>query len=661
MSKRLLFLACVALAACKNEAAVDPGQSVTTVSLSVSAEFVVVGDSVLFTARVVDGNGQTVSGASLQWSSSNAAVATVSSSGWVKGVTAGEATITARSGTASASALFIVDPNPCSAPTAFTVGEVRRLRGATAFGCATLAAVATQQDFLYVVGNAKPVQDDTVTYTFSLSSIAANAQPMASSLRLQDPRDILAFQAMQQVDAVENRLRAYERKVTSDALPRTQGRRTSLNGAGAGLSVQAAAQVAAPGDTVTIRVPNLNTGKNICSDFIAIRAVVRTVSARATIMEDIASPTGKLTTTDYNEIATEFDNIIFPTDTLWFGAPTDLNNDQRVGILYTPEVNKLTPAGSGGIVGGFFFGGDLIKRSEYPTNNDCRNQTNEQEIFYLLAPDPNATINGNARTTAGVRQVTRGTIAHEFQHMINQSVRQYNPEVKSFEVPWLNEALSHFAEEAVGRRVSGFTDFQSLTTLDINPSIVQTNDYLAFYRQNLTRFRFWMLRPDTASPTSARTRTELAQRGAAWALVRYAADQYSAGNARAFFRKLAAGPEVDITNLTLRAGKTFDDIVGGWTVANYTDNLGVANLNARYTYPSWDMRDVMSGVNNNTYPLLVTNFPGTFTSTAISGSGNYYFHRRPAGSGAVTLNLRNAGSAATVTNSGARISIVRLN
>ena len=73
------------------------------------------------------------------------------------------------------------------------------------------------------------------------------------------------------------------------------------------------------------------------------------------------------------------------------------------------------------------------------------------------------------------------------------------------------------------------------------------------------------------------------------------------------------------------------------------------------------MRDVMSAVNNNVYPLLVNNFPGTFTSTAISGSGNYYFHRRPAGSGAVTLNLRNPGSGATVTNSGARISIVRIN
>lgn len=421
--------------------------------------------------------------------------------------------------------------------------------------------------------------------------------------------------------------------------------------------MQISAALADVGDTVTVRVPNLNTGKSICADAVSVRAVVRTVSQRAVILEDIASPSGRLTTADYQAIAQEFDTVIYPTDTLWFGAPTDLNSDSRVSILYTPEVNKLTPASSTGIVGGFFFGGDLIRRTEYPTSNPCRNQTNEQEIFYLLAPDPQGTINGNARTTAGVRQVTRGTIAHEFQHMINQSVRQYNPQVKAFETPWLNEGLAHFAEEAVGRAVSGFSEFQSLRTVDVNPSAVNQNDYLAFYRQNLTRFRFWMLKPDTASPTSQRARTELAARGAAWALVRYAADQYANGNAKAFFRRLVVGPEIDVTNLVLRTGRTFDEVIGGWLVANYTDGL-VPPFATRYQYSSWDVRDVMSGVNSGTFPLLVTGFPGNFTSTAYSGSGNYYLHTRPA-TGSQTLRLTTP-SGGTIANSGARVWVARV-
>ncbi|MGQ0648483.1 MAG: hypothetical protein ACT4P7_13030 [Gemmatimonadaceae bacterium] len=220
--------------------------------------------------------------------------------------------------------------------------------------------------------------------------------------------------------------------------------------------------------------------------------------------------------------------------------------------------------------------------------------------------------------------------------------------------------MSHFAEEAVGRAISGFTDFQSLRTADVNPSPSNQNDFLAFYRQNLTRFRLWTLRPDTSSPTSDRARNELASRGAAWALLRYAADHYSNGNARAFFRRLALGPEIDITNLVLRAARPFDEIIGGWLVANYTDGLNVPGLNPRYTYTSWDMRDALSGVNNGAYPLLVTAFPGTFTSQAFSGSGNYYLQRRGTSSGSVTLNLRTPGGS-PMAHTGARIWVVRVN
>jgi hypothetical protein len=141
--------------------------------------------------------------------------------------------------------------------------------------------------------------------------------------------------------------------------------------------------------------------------------------------------------------------------------------------------------------------------------------------------------------------------------------------------------------------------------------------------------------------------------------VRYAADQFAGGNARAFFRRLAAGPETDITNLVLRTGRPFDEVIGGWLVANYTDGLNITGLNSRYSYTSWDLRDVLSGVNNGVYPLLVNSFPGTFTSQAFSGSGQYYLHSRTPGP-VVNLNLRTA-SGGPLTSNGARLWVVRLN
>ncbi len=656
IARRILLVVAFA-AACKSDSS-GPATGVTTINLSSAASFGLVGDSVLFTARVLDGNAQPVQGATIGWSSSNPSIVSVSSAGYARGIAAGSATVTATYAGATATLAFEVDPNPCTSPAVFSPGEVRRFRGATAFGCAVVPGVTATQDYLFVVGNATAKQDDTLAYSFSLSGTGASAALNTDAYGLRDPRDIAALQAIDYRDGVEQRLRTFERQITTDALKYIQSRPAGARN-DALLSVSAAT-VADLGDTVSIRVPNLNPGKAICKDFITIRAVVKAVSTRATLMEDVASPTGRLSSTDYAEIGAEFDTKIYAADTTWFGSPTDINNDRRITIVYTPEVNKLTPAGGGGIVGGFFFGGDLLKRTDYPSTNDCRNQTNEQEIFYLLAPDPTGSINGNARTTAGVRQVSRGTIAHEFQHMINQGVRQYNPAVKAFETPWLNEAMSHFAEEAVGRTISGFGDFQSLRTTDINPSQVNQNDYLAFYRQNLTRFRLWMLRPDTASPTSDRARDQLAHRGAAWALVRYAADRYSGGNARAFFRQLAAGPETDITNLMLRTGASFDDIVGGWLVANYAENRTIAGLDAKYSYPSWDLADVMKGVNNGAYPLVVTSFPGSYTSPVLSGSGNYYTHRLNGGSGPVNLNLRTS-TGGVMSSPGARLWVVRLN
>jgi hypothetical protein len=636
MHKRFLPVLLFAFAACSSDP-VDPGAGAVTVNLSYPASFVGVGDTLRLTASVIDGNGVPITNAVVQWSSSQPPVATVTQSGAVVGVSVGTTTITARYGTASASVVIQVDDNACGTAISLQVGQVHQVRGASALNCITLAPSTTSQGYLYIIGNANAEADNIFTYTASLVSTAgivgAQAAPRVSPLTVQDQALVQALTDAQQV---EQRLRAYERTVVSGALPRTQGRRTDE----AFLAVQAAQRDV--GDTVTIRVPNLQTGKHICRDFISTRAVVRAVSSRSVMLEDVASPPGKLTLPDYQAIAQEFDTVIFPTDTSWFGSPTDLNNDQRVSIYYTPEVNKLTPAGATGIVGGFFFGGDLIRRTEYDSDDDCRNQTNEQEIFYILAPDPNGTINGNQRSTEGVRQVTRGTIAHEFQHMINQSVRQYNPQVKALETVWLNEGMSHFAEEAVGRAVRKFGDFQSLKQSDINPDPVNQGDYQAFFRQNQNRFLRWAFRPDTSSPTSDKARDQLGPRGAAWALVRHAADHYSGGNARQFFRRLAAGPETGVTNLLIRSGnRPFDEIIGAWLVANYADNLGIANLAPQYQYASWDMRDLLSAVNNNQYPLLVQALTGTQGGQALSGSGNYYTYDRPAQSGPITLQLRN--------------------
>jgi len=647
----------VALAACSsNDTPTEPNGPgpVASVNIAVVTSTMVVGATQQMTAALYDKDGKAVTASSVTWSATPTSVGTISASGVLTAVAVGTVKVTATSGSFTSTADVVVEANPCTTPITMTAGQVRSFTGGSTVSCITLAASAGASDYVVIATNTRPVQDDVVQYSVSLQQTAGlEALPASVSLATLtspavqaqlDPRLLVEQQEALQVDALHERLRHYERAWVGPAV-RSVARASATPAANARAQQSVALAAQAVGDTIAYRVPNLNTGKDICKDFIPIKAVVRALSSRATIVADVTSPSGGFTTTDYNAIAAEFDNLIFPADTAWFGKPTDINSDGRVTILYTPEVNKITPPGSAGFTAGFFFGSDLIKKAEYPTTNDCRNQTNEQEIFYVLSPDPSGAFN-NVRTTVTVRQGTRGVIAHEFQHMINQGVRQYNPAVEALETFWLNEGLSHLAEEFVGRALLGVGDFQRLTYNQVNPNPNAANDYSAFFRQNLVRFQRWMVRPDTAAPISVQNRAQLAPRGASWALLRYAIDQYSNGSARTFTKALAAGPQTDVANLLARTpGAQFNQIVTGWLVANYADGLTINGLGSKYGYSSWNIRDVMTGSNGGTFPLLVTPLPGTFSGQAMSSSGSYYRLTRTANSPQVQVKVQAPGGA----------------
>ena len=198
-----------------------------------------------------------------------------------------------------------------------------------------------------------------------------------------------------------------------------------------------------------------------------------------------------------------------------------------------------------------------------------------------------------------MRQGTRGTIAHEFQHMINAGNRFFNPQVSDFESSWLDEALAHFAEDAVGRVQRGFGDLQPLTFNDVlpcNAPCSQRDDFNAFFFQNLARLTDWMDHPDQYSPTSDLADTSLAVRGAAWAFVRYAADNYSAGLPRTLTHQLSIGPDTGVKNFTAATKAPIDTLVKGWLVSMYADHLGITGLDAKYQYRSYNFRSVMPPV-----------------------------------------------------------------
>ncbi|MDQ6926711.1 MAG: hypothetical protein M3154_10820, partial [Candidatus Eremiobacteraeota bacterium] len=518
--------------------------------------------------------------------------------------------------------------------------------------CLVVPAQSAASEYVVIAANASTTPDVTWSYTLTSDHVGSVSGSMLSGVPLPDliAAPLARSFSLASVDAgfsdrMESRRRAAERALPISAARSIRPAAPSSTAPGRLSSIMPGGP--SLGDVLTLTVPDTITP---CTKFFTIGARVMAVSEHAVIVQDTTAPTGGFSSSDFTDIATEFDNVIYPTDTLHFGSPGDIDFNGHILILYTPRVNAETPRGSSSFLGGFFFGGDLFPRAT------C-GQSNIGEIFYLLAPDPGAVFS-DARTTTLVRQQTRGVIAHEFQHMINLATR-IRTNASNDEVVWLNEALSHFAEELVGRAEKGYSDTRLLTIDDI-ADFPALNDYNAFFNQNLQRYKLWLRHPADSGATSKHADQSLAVRGAAWSLLRYSADQYASGDVAGFTRRLVAGPDTGVANLVKRSGVSFDEIMQGWMPANYTSGLTIAGLPSRYTYTSWNMRSVENAISSGVYPLRVTDLADAFTisTKSISGGGGYYRVASAGASTAFAVKFRSSDGS-VVSDANARVYIVR--
>lgn len=507
---------------------------------------------------------------------------------------------------------------------AMNVGDVATVSGPAQLACIRVQASASPSRYLFIPANVTDRQDVRVAATIKATeSGSATATQLAALLGAgsgaPSHRPFLVSDTR-----IDDRIRAFERSPEFRRALENRRRRTETRDARFAV---AAAEPPAVGSSLTIRVPNFDDNTaNACDNPISITTTVKAVGENSVIIVDDNAPSDGLTDADYVDIASEFDTLIYPVDTTYFGVPSDIDVDGRIFILYTPEVNKLSEPNSGSYVGGFFFSGDLFDVE------DCA-QSNETEIFYLLAADPLPEF-GNKFEPEFIRVSTRGTIAHEFQHMINIGVKIAAPFLAYDETAWLNEGLSHFAEELVGRRSLNKGVLEELTWADVS---ADRNTYVAFFFQNFARFEDYLLSPGTSSPTSENAAQSLSYRGAAWAFVRHLSDHYADGDVVAFTRSLVLSPDTGIANTVSRTGVPFEDQVRGFLVALAADDAGIPNLDPVYEYASWRLIEAMScfatpaqdfPACNGDYQLNVRSLgglPDVGTRLSIlSGSGAYY-------------------------------------
>ncbi len=333
---------------------------------------------------------------------------------------------------------------------------------------------------------------------------------------------------------------------------------------------------------------NVN-GVDVCDNPTSRQARVVALSEHAAVLADVQNPTNGFTDAEYQVFADEFDRIVWPVVTENFGTPSDVDRNGRVLILFTSAVNQLTPVGADYIVGGFFFSRDLFPTEDEEGIDGCES-SNERELFYLLAPDPSGTINGNTRSKAYVRRSSFGTVAHEFQHLVNASRRLYENDAPDFEETWLDEGLAHIAEELSFYRASQLGPRQNVAlTTAFFPTQARLDVFEQYSLANFGRIGEYYEEPENQSPIQ--DDDDLATRGAAWTFLRYAADQ-KGGDERQIWQSLANSQLSGIANLRAVLGDPVP-LLQNWGVANYTDDA-VPGAAPVYTHPSWNFRQVLS-------------------------------------------------------------------
>ncbi|MCA0375802.1 MAG: Ig-like domain-containing protein [Gemmatimonadetes bacterium] len=633
-----------------------------------------VGDTLRVRGAVRDALGNTIQGQTIAFSSLTPSIVSIDpTTGLVTALSQGAGRVVAAEASGRADTVPVTVGAAGSvacgalAPVSLALGEVRRpAAGASSIGlCITGPATGTGDYALALISTGSSFGTSTILDVHGIG----NTLPATAALTL-DPRgdvDVATAgplllpeghgaQDVDTVQVLETARREMARRELAPLVGTARDWYASRN--------RFARAVADPkvGDVI-----KLNTNASVaCSSPDTRSGRVAAVSARAMVVADVNNPAGGYTDADYQSVLATFDTLVFPMDTTAFGAPSNISSYGRVILFFTKAVNELTPRNATFTIGGFFFARDLYPKKAANGLAACAG-SNENEMFYLLVPDPNGEVNGNRRTKDEVTLGNITSIAHELQHLINSSRRLYvNTGAEQTEVTWLDEGLAHIAEELLYFRVAGFGDRQNLVLADVAQNATRQSQFNTYASSNFFRFQRFLTATEGNSPYAPND--SLATRGATWNFLRYAAARQGAGNEAAFFRALVNSRTSGLANLqSVLSGGTFGDYLADWSVALIADDhipATTAALDPRYTNPAWSFRSIYPGlrIGSNVplgvYPisarLLNSNVPQRLA--LAGGTSSYIRFAIPAGRTAlITLGANGALPPSTVRYSFVRV------
>lgn len=579
---------------------------VNAVVVTPPTDSIVIAQTVQLAAALTDAGGHTLTGRTIVWASGTPSVATVSNTGLVTAVAVGTTNVSATSEGKADTTLITV--TACTA-LQLALGEVHALTVAEkASLCVSGGASATEYALI-------PFSNSTVAAsTTPVHLTATNTVAVSAPLSSRQSASATGFGASRQPFAgrsMEADFRARERTELASRVASAH----PLNGPLHGPLAPFLTGVAASPTVGSIIQINTNLTGGGCDAKVLHSATVIAVLTHTIVLSDTLSPANGYTSAEMLAFGQAFDTLGYALDTLNFGAPTDIDGNGRVAILFTPGVNAI-PGPPGGYVLGLQTSRDL-----FPVSS-CAG-SNEGEMFYMPVPDPSSTINGNYTSKSTLSNTVLTTLVHEFQHLINAGRRIYVNNASSLEEVWLNEGLSHIAEELLYYRISGNAPKSNISLTTVQSNQAQLDAANTYVFQNFLRLRTYLQAPETNSPFAQVDGLQM--RGAIWELLRYSADR-KGGTERSTWYPLVNSTSTGQTNYNAVFGNIIT-MSHDWSIAQLADDRGLA-VSAIYTNPSWDFRSLMTPLNGGTFPLLTHSLTSTAVDVSLAGGGSAYvrFH-----------------------------------
>jgi hypothetical protein len=439
------------------------------------------------------------------------------------------------------------------------------------------------------VGSRSPFQIRGTTRASSTAKLAAPARIPAPRRQVLPP----SLGALTQ-EADDGHLAILEssRRVVESLGPRVR------RGTG---SVRSRLAAATPrvGDTLSFHIPKLESS-SLCANFSDVRARVVYVGPRAVVVEDVAAPLAGQTDSIYDAVGREYDASMHDVVVRNFGDPlamdgqTDANG--RIFMLFSPTVNDSERS-----VAGFVFSGDLFSSAQ------CAG-SNQAEIFYARVPT--TLENGfSSRTPQGWLRSMRATVIHEVKHLASFAER-VAAGARTLEESWLEESTARMSEELWARSLFGYgqrenVGYRESLYCEVRPSTPACTGSPLVMLDHFNGLYGYADAGGSLTPLGRTRSSDFSFYGSGWSLVRWAID-HSSGTESAFLRALTRESNLSgIRNLEARSGRSFADMLADWSLALAADDRGFTPARSQLTFPSWNLRDIFGGMNDD--------FPNSWT------------------------------------------------